>query len=491
VPVKSFEEVQRLLADALRANRPGSGVEHVLIALPSYSLGESLLSHYADRIPALEHRYLVSLTLLKRIEGCHLVFVASRDPGPAVVDYYASLLGTEGRTLVRERFHVLEVPDLSGRSVAAKLLDRPDLVEDLHQLVAGRPALIEPWNVTESEVAVSRRLGVPINGTSPRLWTLGFKSEGRRMFREAGVLVPAGVEDVRTVADVAHAVDTLRAARPQISGVVVKLDDSGAGDGNVVLDVEQPGLSARLVELPDWYVRDLAAGGIVEERVTGARFASPSAQIDVLPGGEVVVLATHEQVLGGSGGQVYLGCRFPADPAYAAILARHARAAGEVLAARGVVGRASIDFAVVQHRTGEWAVYALEVNLRKGGTTHPYAVLRNLVPGRYDADRACWFAEDGTTRAYSATDNLIDPAWTALSTTQAIEAVERAGLAFDPHRGTGVVLHMLAGLAIDGRLGLTAIGRDRDEAVALHAATAPALGRAAADSTTGSVGRRG
>jgi PGM1 C-terminal domain len=58
--VKSFDEVQRLLPDALMANRPASGVDHVLVALPSYSVGESLLSHYADRIPALEHRYLVS-----------------------------------------------------------------------------------------------------------------------------------------------------------------------------------------------------------------------------------------------------------------------------------------------------------------------------------------------------------------------------------------------------------------------------------------------
>ena len=36
------------------------------------------------------------------------------------------------------------------------------------------------------------------------------------------------------------------------------------------------------------------------------------------------MLATHEQVIGGDNGQVYTGCRFPADPAYAAALARTA-----------------------------------------------------------------------------------------------------------------------------------------------------------------------
>ena len=52
-----FDAVQAKLAAALAANRPGSGVDHVLIAMPSYSVGESLLSHYANRIPSLEHRY--------------------------------------------------------------------------------------------------------------------------------------------------------------------------------------------------------------------------------------------------------------------------------------------------------------------------------------------------------------------------------------------------------------------------------------------------
>ena len=57
---------------------------------------------------------------------------------------------------------------------------------------------------------------------------------------------------------------------------------------------------------------------MVEERVEGVAFTSPSAQVDVLPDGSVVVLATHEQELGGAEGQVYMGCRFPAEDAYAA-----------------------------------------------------------------------------------------------------------------------------------------------------------------------------
>jgi PGM1 C-terminal domain len=231
--------------------------------------------------------------------------------------------------------------------------------------------------------------------------------------------------------------------------------------------------------LPDWYVSDLAGGGVLEERITGTAFSSPSAQIDVLPDGGVRALATHEQVLGGADAQVYMGCRFPADPAYATVLARHAVATGGALAARGVVGRVAVDFAAAREAGGRWSVHALEINLRKGGTTHPYTALRSLVPGSYDTERGRWVAEDGTAREYSATDNLVNPAWLGLAPRHAIDAIAAAGLAFDSGARTGVVLHMLSGLAIDGRLGLIAIGHTAADAKLLHDAAARAIHAAA------------
>jgi hypothetical protein len=475
-----FARLQARLGPVLELNRPGVGVDHVLVALPSFSLGESLLSHYVDRIPALEHRYLMALLLLNRIEQCEMVLVLCEAPAREVLDYYLSLIAEERRTVARGRLHVLEVPDPSGRAIAAKLLDRPDLLDQLTGHIGDRPAFIEPWNVTVDEVNVARRLGVPINGASPELWPLGFKSAGRRLFREAGVPLPVGREDVRTVDDVLAAISAVRAERPHVAGVVVKHDDSGAGDGNVVLDLRTPGeLRAALDGLPDWYRQDLAKGGVVEELIAGTRFSSPSAQIDVLPDGSVTVLATHEQVLGGAGGQVYMGCRFPADPVYAPRLAHFARMVGQRLAARGVVGRASVDFAAACDATGAWAVYALEVNLRKGGTTHPYAALRNLVPGHYDTDAGRWLAVDGSERAYWSTDNLLDPAWRGLRPAAVITQIAAEGLQFDGTTGTGVVLHMLSCLAIDGRLGLTAFGRSPQHAAALYEAAGDAVGRAA------------
>ena len=94
--MEDFGQIQRRLGDVLALNDAGVSGDHVLIALPSYSVGESLLSHYIDRIPALEHRYLLAMFVLDRIESCRMVFVSSADPGAEVVDYYFSLLRPSG-----------------------------------------------------------------------------------------------------------------------------------------------------------------------------------------------------------------------------------------------------------------------------------------------------------------------------------------------------------------------------------------------------------
>ena len=484
-----FDTLQTKLGAALDANRGGSATPHVLIALPSYSVSESLLSHYGNRIPSLEHRYLNAIVIPARIDTCEMVYVSTQAPEPEVLDYYLSLVAPERRDALRRRIWMVEVPeDGTPRSVAGRLVDRPDLVAAIRQHVGDRPALIEPWNVTENEVNLALELDVPINGTRPELRPLAFKSAGRRLFAEAGVPAPLGREGVRTTDDVVEAVRWIARQRPSLGGVVIKHDDSGAGDGNVVLDLremhrEGDGVAwlTRTVEaLPEWYRADLKLGGVVEERIAGARFSSPSAQVDIRPDGDVLVLATHEQVLGGEGGQVYLGCRFPADPAYAPQLAAHAARIGAALAAKGALGRFSVDFVAAADAAGAWDVYAIEVNLRKGGTTHPYAALRNLVPGRYDVDGGRWVADDGSTRAYTSTDNLVQPSWLGLEPSAVIDAVARAGLQFDPVAKVGTVLHMLAGLAIDGRFGVTAIARTPEEADAMFDAVAAAVEELAA-----------
>ncbi|TNC62458.1 peptide ligase PGM1-related protein [Rubellimicrobium roseum] len=463
--MQGFDQLQASLNRAVALNRPGQTWPHVVVVLPSLSLGEAVLAHYGPRLPALEHRYLAAFFLLHRIPNAEVIYVSTLPPSEEVMDYCASLLPPGGDA--RTRFHCVALRDMSMRGVAEKLLDRPDLIAGIRERIGGRPAFLEPWNVTEAEARLALELGVPVNGSDPALWPLGFKSAGRRLLRGAGVPLPAGREDLTEVEEVLDAIAALRAEVPGLRRVIVKHDDSAAGDGNRVVDLsdapDEAALRARLEGFGPEYWEVLARGGVVEEMIEGERFASPSVQVDIRPDGNVEVLATHEQVLGGDDGQVYVGCRFPAEPAYAPELAAHGQQVGEALAKAGALGRFALDFAAVENE-GAWRAVALEINLRKGGTTHPYAVLRNLVPGRYDAEAGLWRAEAGGTRAYVADDNVVDPAWVSLPPAEAIRRVREAGLQFDSATGVGVVLLMLSGLAIDGRFATVAIGRDGAEA---------------------------
>lgn len=454
------------------------------VVLPSYNLGASAHEHYARRLPALEHRFLVDILQLARVEGCTMLFVLSQAPEAEVIDYYLSLLPEEVAAGVRDRVHVVVVPEQSARPLAAKLRDRPDLLAGIRHFVGDRPVFIEPWNVTENEVAVAVALGAPLNGTAPQLLPLGFKSAGRRIFAAAGVPSPPGAEDVRTAGDVQAAIDRLREEHPALESVVVKLDNSVAGVGNLVIPLRDPDgttspaatVSERVASMPDWYLDELRDGAVVEAYVTADRCSSPSVQLEVTPDHRAVVLATHEQVLGGENGQVYLGCRFPASRDYATRLTTYGRRIGEQLAARGALGLLSVDFAAACPDGERWALYALEVNLRRGGTTPPMVVLSSLLPGRIDGGGR-WRLPDGSSRFYAATDNLLDPHWVGLPVSRVIDAVRSGGSAFDRRTGTGVVLHMLSGIAIDGRFGLTAIGRSAEEAGEMLGSVGPVVNR--------------
>jgi hypothetical protein len=139
------------------------------------------------------------------------------------------------------------------------------------------------------------------------------------------------------------------------------------------------------------------------------------------------------------------------------------------------MGRLGIDF-VATRGPGGWSLYGLENNLRKGGTTHPFAVLRHLVRGSYDPDRGALREPGGVAKYYCATDNMVDPAWKGLAPGAVIKAVDAAGLTFDRARGRGVVLHMLSCLAVDGRFGLTALGDSPEQAAELYEATGAVVG---------------
>ena len=91
-------------------------------------------------------------------------------------------------------------------------------------------------------------------------------------------------------------------------------------------------------------------------------------QLRVTPLGEVELLSTHDQLLGGPSGQSYLGCRFPADFACQGDRA-DAATIGRRLAREGVLGRFAIDFVVVRDTAGSWTPYPSSTSARAAPPT--------------------------------------------------------------------------------------------------------------------------
>lgn len=188
-----------------------------------------------------------------------------------------------------------------------------------------------------------------------------------------------------------------------------------SGLGNAVIDLEaerdDPRAAIEVEELNvDEFLAALDAdGGIVEERIEGEILRSPSVQLRMSPAGQVDIMSTHDQMLGGPHGQTYFGCHFPADQEYAERIAAEGLKVGRRLAREGVIGRAAVDFVGVKGDDDGWHPYALEINLRCGGTTHPFFALQALTDGVYDPLAGEYRTRMGDLKHYAATDHLDSP----------------------------------------------------------------------------------
>ena len=158
----------------------------------------------------------------------------------------------------------------------------------------------------------------------------------------------------------------------------------------------------------------------------------------------------------------------PADCDDAPAISAEAAIIGARLAREGVIGRFAIDFVTVRDTDGRWTSYAIELNLRKSGTTHPFLTLQFLTGGRYDARSGLFVTQDGAEKHLVATDHLESESLRALTVDDLFDIVARHRLHFDQSRQVGVVFHMISCVTEHGRVGLTAVGNTPAEAQAIH-----------------------
>ena len=463
---------------------------HTSVVVPSLTLDQAELRKL-EGVSYYEERLLFLLIRLRNPRS-RVVFVTSQPVHPLVLEYYFQLLVGIPTSHARARLTLLCAQDASPRSLTEKILERPRLIERIR---AGIPdtsrAYLTVFNSTPLERKLAVLLGIPLNGVDPRLSHLGTKSGSRKVFREAGIDLPLGSEDLSSPSDIEDALVELKSKRPALRKAVVKLNDSFSGEGNAILRFPDGGgrdgirnaMESLEFAVP-WETREDylgkfgRMGGIVEEFLEGDEKKSPSVQLRVDPTGAVVPISTHDQLLGGASGQVYLGCLFPAADEYRVPIQDAAVRIGEVLRGKGVVSRFAIDFLVTRAASeSRWSVSALEINLRMGGTTHPFLALQFITGGQLDPSTALFLSPRGLPKYYRSTDNLKSDAYRGLLPEDLIEILTDNGLHYSHNTESGVLFHLIGALSQFGKLGMTAIGNSREEVDEIYARTLRILDR--------------
>src|SRR2546426_1518791 len=524
VSQSEFDRLQKKLVPLWKSIERLNQDPQTIVVVPSMSI-DAIGSGAV--MQAYEERFLFLLLLLRQPRA-RLIYVTSQTILPSIIDYYLDLLPGVIPSHARQRLFLLSPMDGSVRPLSDKLLTRPRLIQRIRSLIMDPDrAHLVPFNTTNREKELALRLGIPMYGADPKFFPLGTKSGCRKIFLEENVPHPLGYENLGSKEDLIEAIAQMRAKKPSIKQVLVKLNEGVSGEGNAVIDLTglPPSFAKATADRPvagigDAGHRNASAGpgssipattdsgraramleerlramqfelegtiyesymnklqerkGIVEERIMGEEFRSPSVQLRVTPLGAVELLSTHDQLLGGPSGQSYLGCVFPADTAYAGLITQEAAKVGRRLAKEGVIGRFALDFVVVRAKNGTWEPYAIEINLRKGGTTHPFLTLQFLTDGTYDAETGIFTAPNGQQKFFVASDHVESPSYRTLTPDDVFDIVVRHDLHFDQTRQTGVVFHMMSALGELGRTGLTAVGNSHEDAKATYNHTVAVL----------------
>lgn len=443
-----------------------------IVVVPSITTSDAELR----RTPAAEHleeRLLFTLLLLRSPE-VRIVYLTALPVAPAIVDYYLRFVPDPAAA--RERLHLIALDMPGPRALTAKLLARPDAIERVRALAA--PAVeahLLCYKVTPAEHALAAALGMPLDGPAVGQLGVGTKSGSRRAARRAGVAIPDGEEDLWSGAEVEAALGRLHDRRPSARSALVKLNDGFAGRGNVLVGLDQrlsplAATSATFAgEGEGWpqYLEGIAAeGAVVEEFVERPGLVSSCAQMRIAPSGAVQVVSIYDIELAGGHGQQYAGCRYPAGASHRQVLHDRAVRMARQLAREGVSGWFGLDF-IVDPAAPERTCQLNEVNLRMGGGTHPYW-MAVLASGGVHDPLTGELRAGGRPLAYVATDDVCSPRLLGRTAAEVVARVDRAGLAFDAGRASGVTLQFLGAVPSWGMTGMTCIAGTPQEAEELR-----------------------
>ncbi len=494
--LEAFSQLQLHLFRQLREFDPaGRHMPRSVVVVPSLSLDQQVISKIAGA-PYYEERLLCLLMML-RMPQTDVIYVTSQPVHPTIIDYYLHLLPGIPVSHARRRLTLLCCHDSSHKSLTSKILARPRLIQRIREKIRHPDsAYMTCFCTTAQERTLAVRLGIPLYGCDPALVHLGDKSHGREVMRKAGIPMPDGREHLRDRNDMAEALAELKKKHSNMKRAVVKLNEGFSGEGNSLFYYngcpEGDGLKRWVHDqLPtklkyeakneDWekyHERFAEMGGIVECFIEGDQKQSPNARYHIDPLGNVTVMSIQDQILGGPSGQIYLACAFPAEEGYRVEIQEMGMRICELLRDRGVLGQIGIDFLCVKEGD-RWANYGIEVNIRKGGATHPFFMLQFLTHGHYDTETATYHTPAGEPRCYYASDNLENELYRGLDADNLIDIAVENDIHFHGATQQGVVFHLIGALSEFGKLGVVCIADTPERALESYESTTEILAREA------------
>jgi hypothetical protein len=459
-----------------------------VLIVPSLSLDQVELRKI-EGVHYYEERLLFSLSRLRN-PHTHLIYVTSQPLHPSIVDYYLELLPGIPSSHARDRLDLFATYDVSHKPLTQKILERPRLLQKIRERLDPEHAYMVCFNSTPLERELALTLKIPLLALDPDLLYWGTKSGSRQIFQECGVPHPDGSELVHNADDLAVVAAELWERQPHLKRIVIKLNQGFSGEGNALLNLAplsevaptQGSHRQRVAALGqafsnlrfqcptetwEYFERKIhELGAIAEAFIEGDRKRSPSVQGHINPLGEVEMLSTHDQVLGGPDGQIFLGCSFPADEEYRLRIQAMGEAIGKNLAEKGALERYGVDFVAVYqpHQIPEWELHAIEINLRKGGTTHPFMALKLLTDGQYNREDGLFYTRQGQAKFYRASDNVQKAAYRGLLPSDLMDIIVTDRLHFNSIEGVGAAFHLMGCLSEYGKLGLTSIGNSPAQA---------------------------
>lgn len=452
-----------------------------LLLVPSTNASPSTLASIAG-LDSWPERHLIELRHLQHPEH-RMVVVTPVAINDACLDAVLQLLPAAPPHWWRQRLQCINLNDHSPISLTNKLLARPRLLEFLAALL--RPgSVLACYAVSDEELILAQRLGLALEGTPAELAELGSKAGSAEVFKATGLPHPCTTPLCHSIEALIDAIDELALRHNVIDRLMVKLNRMAGGRGNAPLALAlgpwrqqrastrrsqlQQALEQLAMPLPHWEAELQRNGVIAQELIcapTGA-LSSPSVQLWITPSGESNILSTHEQCLGGPHGQSFQGCCFPARHGYSQEAIAMAERLGAYLAQLGCRGPVLLDLLARREPQG-WRLWAIEINLRKGGTTHPFQLAATATGSVFDHSSGLLRTVDGDAVFYEASDELQQEHWRGLLPEQMVDAMVKQQLYFNSATRRGCIPMRLGALSEHGLLGAICVGRSRRDAARL------------------------